>query len=684
MTKKEAKERLEKLRKLINRERYLYHVLNRQEMSEEALDSLKKELFDLEQKFPELVTPDSPSQRVEGKPLKEFRKLKHDEPMFSFNDAFDREDMENWIERVSKLLNEDEKKKVDFYCELKIDGLAIETVYEKNIFKFGSTRGDGTTGEDVTQNLKTIESIPLRLREKESVLKELSGVRKEILEKIDKNYGKKNIIVRGEIFISLKEFEEVNKKRKKEGLPSYANPRNLAAGSIRQLDPKITAMRNLDFFAYDIITDFGQKTHEEKHKILKAFGFKIDTYNRYCCFLKDVFDFYKYAEKIREKLSYEVDGVVVIINPINLFNKLGVVGKAPRGAIAFKFSPQQSTTIIEDIKVQVGRTGTLTPVAVLKPVKVGGVTISRATLHNEDEIKRLGIMIGDSVIVGRAGDVIPDIVKVLPELRNGEERNFKMPKKCPVCKGKVERKPKEAAHYCLNKKCFAVEKKSFYHFVSRKAFNIEGLGPSIIDKLIDTGLVSDPSDIFKLKEGDLIPLERFAEKSAQNLIESISKSKKITLPRFIYSLGIKGVGEETARDLKNSFKSLENLKKENASSLEKVKDIGPVVAKSISRWFLDKKNNDFLENLFNSGVEIKEEKITGKLKGMKFVFTGELSKIKRENAKEKIRELGGEISESYSKNSILVLGKSPGSKIEKAKKFGSKIIKEEEFLKIIS
>ena len=293
-------------------------------------------------------------------------------------------------------------------------------------------------------------------------------------------------------------------------------------------------------------------------------------------------------------------------------------------------------------------------------------------------------MIGDSVIVGRAGDVIPDIIKVLTGLRNGEERNFKMPKNCPVCKGKVERKPKEAAHYCLNKKCFAVEKKSFYHFVSRKAFNIEGLGPSIIDKLIDTGLVSDPSDIFKLKEGDLIPLERFAEKSAQNLIESILKSKKITLPRFIYGLGIKGVGEETARDLKNSFKSLENLKKENASSLEKVKDIGPVVAKSISRWFLDKKNNDFLENLFNSGVEIKEEKITGKLKGMKFVFTGELSKIKRENAKEKIRELGGEISESYSKNSILVLGKNPGSKLEKAKKFGSKIIKEEEFLKIIS
>ncbi|GAI04706.1 unnamed protein product, partial [marine sediment metagenome] len=411
--------------KVINYHRHLYHVLDRQEISDTALDSLKKELFDLEQEFPEFITPDSPTQRVEGKPLEKFEKVRHLGPMLSFNDAFSEKDMENWLERISKLLTRREMSEIDFYCELKIDGLAIELIYQNEILKTGSTRGDGIVGEDITQNLKTIEAIPLRLR---------------------KNI-KKSVVVRGEVFIPKKEFEKFK--------TVYANPRNLAAGSVRQLNPKITASRHLDSFAYDLITNFGETTHQEKHKILKTLGFKTNPYNKYCRNLSEVFKFHKEIQKIRKKIPYEIDGLVAIVNSNKIFEKLGVVGKAPRGAIAFKFPGKQATTVVEDIKVQVGRTGALTPVAYLKPVQIGGVTISRATLHNEDEIKRLGVKIGDTVIVGRAGDVIPDVIKVLPELRTGKEKEFKMPKHCPVCGGKIIRPEGEAVSRCLSPNCFA-------------------------------------------------------------------------------------------------------------------------------------------------------------------------------------------------------------------------------------
>jgi len=691
MTKKEAQKRIEKLRKLIHHHRYLYHVLDRQGISEEALDSLKKEIFDLEQKFPEFITSDSPTQRVGGKPLEKFKKVRHFQPMLSFNDAFSEEDMEDWLERISKLLAPEERKKIDFFCELKIDGLAIELTYEKGVLKTGSTRGDGIIGEDVTQNLKTIEAIPLRPREEEDLA--------EDLKKIDLDKLPATIIARGEIFIPKKEFERLNKEQDKKGLAKYANPRNVAAGSIRQLDPKVTSKRRLDSYAYDLITparlasqgeaggDFGQETHQEEHEILKTLGFKTNPHNKYCKNLAEVFDFHKFWQEKRERLPYEIDGVVVIVDSNKIFEKLGVVGKAPRGAIAFKFALKQATTIVEDIKVQVGRTGALTPVAQLKPVQVGGVTISRATLHNEDEIKRLGVKIGDTVIVGRAGDVIPDIIKVLPELRTGKERNFRMPEKCPVCGTKLIKPEDEVVWRCLNPKCFAKQRRYFHHFVSKGAFNAIGLGPKIIDKLIEEGLVSDPADIFQLEEGDIIPLERFAEKSAQNLIESIRSRKKINLARFIYALGIRNVGEETALDLAEFFGSLEKIKKASLEDLQGIRDIGPIVAKSIYDWFQQKRNIELLDKLRKFGVEIESLKIKAKslkLKGLTFVLTGSLETMTRDEAKERIRRLGGEISESVSKETdYVIVGKEPGSKFNIAKKFEVKTIEEREFLNIL-
>ncbi|MBZ9572494.1 NAD-dependent DNA ligase LigA [Patescibacteria group bacterium] len=686
MVKQHARKRIEGLKKLINHHRYLYHVLDRQEISEAALDSLKKELFDLEQKFPEFVTPDSPTQRVAGKPLEKFEKVRHSQPMLSINDAFSQKDTEDWIERVSKLLTEEEVSQIDFFCELKIDGLAIELIYEGEILKIGSTRGDGIVGEDVTQNLKTTEAIPLRLREKEEMIRDLKRMGSERIAKEISRKELKKIVVRGEVFISKKEFERLNKEQVKRGLVPYANPRNVAAGSIRQLDPKITTQRHLDSYAYDLITDLGQKTHEEGHKILKVLGFKINPNNIYCKSLKEVSKFHKLWKKEREKLPYEIDGIVVNINPNKIFKKLGVVGKAPRGIIAFKFPLKQSTTIIEDIKIQIGRTGSLTPVAILKPVEVGGVTISRATLHNEDEIKRLGIKIGDTAIVGRAGDVIPDIIRVLPELRTGKERKFTMPKKCPVCGFEIIKPEGEVVSRCENPKCFAKQRRYFYHFISRGALDIVGLGQKIIDRLIEEGLVQDPADLFMLKEGDLIPLERFAKKSVKNLIKAIQGKKKITLPRFIYALGIRNVGEETAQDLAEYFESFERFKGANSEELEKIRDIGPIVAESIYDWFSKKRNLEFLEKLKKVGVEvIIEKKVKYQpLKGKTFVLTGGLEMITRDEAKEKIRLLGGEISESVSKRTDFVIaGKKPGLKYQRAKELGIKVIGEKGFLKLL-
>ena len=688
MRKEEAKERIEKLRKLIEKYRYSRHVLDKELVSIEVEDSLKKELFDLEQKYPEFITPDSPTQRVGGKPLARFEKLKHPKPMLSLNDAFSENDIKDWLERNAKLLTKEEISKIDFYCEPKLDGLAIELIYENGILKIGSTRGDGLIGEDVTQNLKTIEAIPLKLREINEVIKNLERVGlKELAQKMrDRGGTVPQIVVRGEAIITKKNFELVNKEQEKLGQPTFSNPRNLAAGSVRQLDPKITAKRRLDANIYDLVTNLGQETHEQEHKILQALGFKTNNkYSKYCKNLKEVIEFREYWLKNREKLPYEIDGIVVQINDNKIFEKLGVVGKAPRGAIAFKFPLKQATTILENVKFQVGRTGAVTPVAILKPVEVGGVTITKATLHNEEMIEKLGVKIGDTVVVGRAGDVIPEVVQALTEMRTGREKKIKFPKNCPVCGEQLRKKEREAIWRCENPKCPAKERRYFYHFV--KAFDIIGLGPKIVDRLLDEGLVEDPADLFLLKEGDLIPLERFAEKSAKNLIEAIQSRKKITLSKFIYALGIRNVGEETAQDLADHFGSIEKLAQASLEDLQKIKEIGPVVAQSIYDYFQEKRNRQFLEKLKKVGIKVEKEKKEErerKLGGLTFVLTGGLRAMTREQAKEKIRQLGGKVSESVSRNTdYLILGENPGSKYQKAKKLGIKILSEEEFLKLI-
>lgn len=677
MIKQQAKERIEKLKKAINHYRYAYHVLDKSLISDEALDALKKELFDLEQQNPDLITPDSPTQRVAGKPLKEFTKVKHEEPMLSFNDAFSEEDMLAWMRRLENYLeNKIGLEPPDgFYCELKIDGLAIELTYENGVLIQGSTRGDGIIGESVTQNLKTIEAIPLKLEGEYS----------------------RHFVARGEVFLTKKEFDRINREQEQKGLKVYANPRNLAAGTVRQLDSKIIASRKLDSFQYDIVSEIGQKTHEEEHRILGSLGFKTNPNNKHCKNLKEVFELHRYWSEHRKKLPYEIDGIVVIVNSNKLFEAGGVVGKAPRAAIAYKFSPKEATTVVENIKIQVGRTGALTPVAELKPVQVGGITITHATLHNYDEIQRLGIKIGDTVIVNRAGDVIPQIFQVLKELRTGKEKEFKMPAICPVDGSKVI---KEGVIYrCGNKTCGARQREFLYHFVSRSAFNIEGLGPKIIDRFLDEGLIGDAADIFTLKEGDIAALERFGEKSAENIVKEVASKKKISLRRFIYSLGILHVGEETARlsarqiearDKKYATRPqgvLDFFAKMSLEELQKIPDIGPVVAQSIVDYFSDHRHQELIEKLDKVGVRLEAGESKGqtdKFQGQIFVLTGTLNIMSRDSAKEKIRQLGGEVSESVSKKtSYVVAGTEPGSKLEKAKKLGVKIIGEKEFLDLL-
>jgi len=658
MAKSEAKERIEKLKKLIDKYRYQYHVLNKLEISEEALDSLKHELKKLEDEFPDLVTADSPTQRVAGKPLKEFKKVRHEIKMMSLEDVFSEEEFLEWLTRIKKLAPRD---KFNFYAEPKFDGLALSIVYENEVLKYAATRGDGEVGEDVTQNVRTIESVPLRISQK----------------------GK--VEVRGEAIITKKNFETINKKQKKKGEKIYANSRNLAAGSLRQLDPKITASRRLDFFAYDLL-GMDSQNHSEEHETLRKLGFKTGgDLERRCENAEEVFNYYKKISERREKLAYSIDGLVVSVDGNALYKKLGAVGKAPRGAIAFKFAPKEATTKVENIVVQVGRTGALTPVAVLRQIEIGGVTVSRATLHNEDEIKRLGLKISDSVIVGRAGDVIPDIRKVLKELRTGHEKEFHMPKRCPVCGKQIEKDKGGVVDYCKNKLCPARHREWLYHFVSRKAFNIDGLGPKILNAFLDHGLIQDASDIFELKEGDIAPLERFGEKSAENIVLAVKNSRKITFARFLYALGILHVGEETAIDLAGYFGSLGQLEHVSKENLESIPNVGGVIAESVYGWFNDERNKNFLKKLLkNVEIENPKKRKPGKLAGKIFVFTGEMESMSRDEAKAKVRDLGGDPSEAVSKNTdFVVAGSNPGSKYDKAKKLGVKILDEKEFLKMI-
>ncbi len=683
-----AKERITALKKEIDRLRYAYHVEDKELISPEALDSLKKELFDLEIQFPQLITSDSPTQRVGGAPLPEFKKVTHESRMLSFNDAFTEHDMEDWRARFEKLIGEEKER--DYYCELKIDGLAIELVYERGVFVRGSTRGDGHIGEDVTQNLRTIEAIPLRLPPREEVVRRVktAGLTSETY-----NLAPARLVVRGEVFLSTKEFARINKEARAAGEKPYANPRNVAAGSIRQLDPKVTASRKLDSFEYAIVTDIGQTLHEEEHLLLKAFGFKTNPHNKRVLSMREVFAFREYWDAHREKIPYEIDGVVVIVNDNASFMRGGVAGKAPRCAIAYKFSPREATTRVNDIKVQVGRTGVLTPVAELEPVNVGGVTIQHATLHNYDEIERLGLRIGDTVIVSRAGDVIPQVTGVLANLRTGKEKKFTMPRVCPVDGAPV--KKDGVAYRCTSPTCGARHREALYHFVSRPAFDMRGLGPKIIDRFLDEGLISDASDIFSLREGDIAALPRFGKKSAEKIIREVSEKKRITLPRFLYSLGIFHVGEETARTLSGEAAkrgavlntpsdALAYFRKRSIQELMEMPDIGPKVAESIHAWFGEARNKALLEKFKRAGITFSAERIAAKagaaLAGKTFVLTGTLAGMSRDEAKEAIRARGGDIAESVSKKTdVVVAGENPGSKLTKAQELGVTTVDEAAF-----
>lgn len=678
----EIKQRVLKLREEINRHRYLYHVLDRQEISDAALDSLKRELEVLEKGHPELITPDSPTQRVGGEALPGFKKIRHQTPMLSLNDAFSEQEVGEWEERIKKL---EPHARFDYFAELKIDGFAVSLTYTNGLFTSGSTRGDGHIGEDVTANLKTIESIPLALQSLRD-FKHIAEIKK-IFHQFPRVASATEAIprkleIRGEVYMRKSAFDAVNREQKKKNLPLFANPRNIAAGSMRQLDPAMAASRKLDFLCYDVITDLGQHTHEEEHLIAKVFGFTIVEMARVCHSREDIVHFWKQVLKEREKLDFLIDGIVVQVNVGDIFTRLSVVGKAPRGAIAFKFPAQEATSEVEDIIVQVGRTGVLTPVAVLKPVSVGGVTVSRATLHNIDEIRRLDVRVGDTVIVQRAGDVIPDIVKVLKKLRPRVARPFHMPQ--TFCGQKVVRLPGEAAHKILHpEKCELVQRERFYHFVSKGAFDIAGLGPKIIDRLIDEGLIQDPADLFTLKETDLQGLEQFGEKSAKNIVASIQAKKQVDMARFIYGLGILHVGEETALDLAASFGTLEALARATKEDLERVANIGTVVAKSIYEWFHNSEHHEFLMKLKRVGVSAHPMRVSHNpqtLKGRTFVLTGTLASMSRDEAKRAVRERGGDIAESVSKKTdFCVVGADPGLKADKAKRFSVKILDEKQF-----
>lgn len=660
---KDTIERAEKLRETINHYRYLYHVLDKEEIAPEALDSLKRELSEIEREHPELITPDSPTQRVGGKPLPEFKKITHTVPQWSFNDAFTIEDIKAFGERVKKLAG----RSPSYTAELKIDGLKVVLTYEKGILQTAATRGDGRVGEDVTQNVRTIESVPLKL---------------------EKPYS---VVVEGEIWMPKGVFKKLNKEREKKGEELFANPRNVAAGSIRQLDPNITRARSLDNFVYDLVLIEERalpESQEEELKLLKELGFKVNPHFERFNDIEGVIRYWQKWEKRKDKEDYLIDGVVVKVNEKELQDALGYTGKAPRFGIAFKFAAEQVTTVVEDITLQIGRTGVLTPVAILRPVLVAGSTVSRATLHNEDEIKRKDIRIGDTIVLQKAGDVIPEVVKVVEEMRTGKEKAFKFPTHFPLCggDGKIERIPGQAAYRCVEKNSFEQQRRKLEHFVSRGVFDIDGLGKKMVKRFMEEGLISNFDDIFTLKRGDLETLERFGDKSVDNLLNSIEKAREVTLPRFIASLSIPQVGEETARDLANHFDSTAAFSKASEEELQAIEGVGPIVAHAVVEWFKDKENKKLFERLLKQ-VRIKKEaraREDSKISGLSFVLTGTMENIGREEAKGMIRQLGGEVKESVSKNtSYVVVGADPGDKFSKAQQLGVKILNEKEFLNLI-
>ena len=666
MDKAAAIKRIKELRALINYQNRRYYQLDDPEISDVEYDCLMKELIELEERFPEIDVSESPSQRVGAAPLDKFSTISHLTAMLSLANAFAEQDILDFDERIKRFLGTDEK--IAFVVEPKLDGTAVNLIYENGLLAVGATRGDGEKGEDVTQNLRTIDSIPLTMKK---------GKESPIPEKIE---------IRGEVYIEIDPFKKLNKRRLNKGEQPFANPRNAAAGSLRQLDSRITARRPLEIFCYGIGLVAGKtfKRHWDVLQTLSRWGFRVNRDVKRARDIQECIAYYHHIDKIRAELPYEIDGVVIKVDDIEIQERLGAVSRSPRWAIACKFAATQATTKIERIDVQVGRTGVLTPVAIMTPVKVGGVTVSRATLHNMDEIKKKDIREGDTVLIQRAGDVIPEVVKVIVSNENRSEK-FVMPATCPECGSHVVRLEGEAAHRCIGLVCPAQIKEHIAHFASRGGMDIEGLGDKLVAQLVDTELIRDPADIYYLTKDKLLTLERMAEKSANNLLTAIERSKSPPLEKFIYALGIRHVGERMAKVLAGSFTTLGRLIDATEDDLLAIRDIGPEVASSITGFFSEQSNKRVIEKFRKAGVKPVEKsrpKDTS-LAGKSFVFTGTMSRLTRSEAKEIAESLGASATDSVTKTTdYVVAGESPGSKIEKARASGIKIIDEKEFLKL--
>jgi DNA ligase (NAD+) len=659
---------IEKLRAEIRHHEYHYYVLSEPEISDFEFDGLMRRLQELEAQHPELLRPDSPSQRVGGLPAEEFLKVRHSSPMLSLDNTYSVDDLRDFDRRVRELAG---RENVEYVAELKLDGLSLALTYEDGALVHGVTRGDGTTGEDVTANVRTIRSVPLRVDTR----------------KLEAVGNPRRFEVRGEVIMTLKSFEETNARREGAGEPKFANPRNSAAGTMRQLDPRIVAERKLDMFLY-FLTVNGRPPlaeHEKNLAALARLGFKVNPHRKLCKSFDDLLAYIQEWESRRDSLDYEIDGIVVKVNDARLWEELGTTAKSPRWAVAFKYPARQATTIVKDIRPQVGRTGTLTPVADLEPVDVGGVTVSHATLHNMDEIERLGVKIGDTVLIQRAGEVIPQVVKVMKSAADGRE--FKMPKKCPVCGGDVHRSEGEVAYRCVNAACPARLKESLLYFAGRRAMNIDGLGDKLVDQLVDKEIVRDVADLYSLSQQQVAELERMGEKSAQNLVEEIENSKKAELARLIFALGIRFVGERTGQLLAEHFGSLDKLAKASEEELLQVEEVGPRVSEAIREFFGEKRNRAVIEKLRKAGLQFEQKvvrKTEGKLAGKQFVLTGTLPTYSRDEAKRLIEEAGGRVIGSVSKKTdYVVVGADAGSKLDKAKSLGVKTIDEAELVKLL-